>query len=400
MKILVVNCGSSSLKFQLINMDNDEVLASGRCDRIGGEGIDKPFLEYKDRTGLKTRDEMDIPNHTDAFEKVVKYLLNEERGAIKDLSEISAIGHRIVNGGPKFTKPVLITEQVMKDYKEAIEYAPLHNPAHIQGIEACTKIMPNIPQALIFDTSFHSTIPEKAALYAIPYKYYEEYGIKRYGAHGTSHKYITKEAAKVLGKSQEEINIISCHLGNGASIAAVKNGKCIDTSMGLTPLEGLIMGTRSGDLDPAVLGFIMKKENISIDEMMTTLNKKSGLLGITGKTGDIRDLKELEKQGDKMASLALDMFAYRVKKYIGSYMAVLGHVDAIIFEGGIGEHNPDVISRCVTGLEELGIVFDNSHNDNEQYEGKISMPESKIQMYVIPTNEELEIAEETMELVK
>ena len=400
MKILVVNCGSSSLKFQLIDMDNDEVLASGRCDRIGGEGIDKPFLEYKDRTGLKTRDEMDIPNHTDAFEKVVKYLLNEERGAIKDLSEISAIGHRIVNGGPKFTKPVLITEQVMKDYKEAIEYAPLHNPAHIQGIEACTKIMPNIPQALIFDTSFHSTIPEKAATYAIPYKYYQEYGIKRYGAHGTSHKYITKEAAKVLGKSPEEISIISCHLGNGASIAAVKNGKCVDTSMGLTPLEGLIMGTRSGDLDPAVLGFIMKKENLTIDEMMTMLNKKSGLLGITGKTGDIRDLKELEKQGDKMASLALDMFAYRVKKYIGSYMAVLGHVDAIIFEGGIGEHNPDVISRCVSGLEELGIVFDNSHNDNEQYEGKISMPESKIQMYVIPTNEELEIAEETMELVK
>ena len=400
MKILVVNCGSSSLKFQLINMDNDEVLASGRCDRIGGEGIDKPFLEYKDRTGLKTRDEMDIPNHTDAFEKVVKYLLDEKRGAIKDLSEISAIGHRIVNGGPKFSKPVLITEEVMKDYREAIEYAPLHNPAHIQGIEACTKIMPNIPQALIFDTSFYSTIPEKAALYAIPYKYYEEYGIKRYGAHGTSHKYITKQAAKVLGKKPEEINIISCHLGNGASIAAVKNGKCVDTSMGLTPLEGLIMGTRSGDLDPAVLGFIMKKENLSIDEMTNLLNKKSGLLAISGKTGDIRDLKELEKQGDNKASLALDMFAYRVKKYIGSYMAVLGHVDAIIFEGGIGEHNPDVISRCVTGLEELGIVFDNSHNDNEQYEGVISMPESKIKMYVIPTNEELEIAEETMELVK
>ena len=247
MKILVVNCGSSSLKFQLINMENDEVLASGRCDRIGGEGIDKPFLEYKDITGLKTRDEMDIPNHTDAFEKVVKYLLDEERGAIKDLSEISAIGHRIVNGGPKFSKPVLITEEVMKDYKNAIEYAPLHNPAHIQGIEACTKIMPNIPQALIFDTSFHTTIPEKAFLYAIPYKYYEEYGIKRYGAHGTSHKFITKEAAKVLGKNVEDINIISCHLGNGASIAAVKNGKCVDTTMGLTPLEGLIMGTRSGD---------------------------------------------------------------------------------------------------------------------------------------------------------
>ena len=400
MKILVVNCGSSSLKFQLIDMEKIQVLASGRCDRIGGEGIDKPFLEYKDRTGLKTRDEMDIPNHTDAFEKVVKYLLDEKRGAIKDLSEISAIGHRIVNGGPKFSKPVLITEEVMKDYRAAIEYAPLHNPAHIQGIEACTKIMPSIPLALIFDTSFHTTIPEKAALYAIPYKFYTEYGIKRYGAHGTSHKYITKQAAKVLGKNPEDINIISCHLGNGASIAAIKNGKCVDTSMGLTPLEGLIMGTRSGDLDPAVLGFVMQKENIDIDEMTKLLNKKSGLLGISGKTGDIRDLKELEKQGDKMATLALDMFAYRVKKYIGSYMAVLGHVDAIIFEGGIGEHNPDILSRCVSGLEELGIVFDNSHNDNEQYEGPISMPKSKIKMFVIPTNEELEIAEETMELVK
>ena len=384
MKILVVNCGSSSLKFQLINMENDEVLASGRCDRIGGQGIDKPFLEYKDRTGKKTRDEMDIPNHTDAFEKVVKYLLDEERGAIKDLSEISAIGHRIV----------------MKEYKNAIEYAPLHNPAHIQGIEACTKIMPGIPQALIFDTAFHTTIPEKAALYAIPYKYYEKYGIKRYGAHGTSHKFIAKQAAKVLEKNLEDINIISCHLGNGASIAAIKNGKCVDTSMGLTPLEGLIMGTRSGDLDPAILEFIMKKENMDISEMTTILNKKSGLLGISEKTGDIRDLKELEKQGDKRATLALDMFAYRVKKYIGSYMAVLGHVDAIIFEGGIGEHNPDVICRCVSGLEELGIKFDSSHNDNEQYEGIISMPDSKIKMYVIPTNEELEIAEETAELVK
>ncbi len=400
MKILVVNCGSSSLKYQLIEMENDEVLASGKCDRIGVKGIESPFIEYKGKDGKKLRKELDLPNHTVAFEEVVKFLLDPETGAIKDLSEINGIGHRIVNGGPTFTESVLVTDEVMKRYTNAIEYAPLHNPAHIQGIEACTKIMPNIPQALVFDTSFHSTIPKEASLYAVPYEYYEKYGIKRYGAHGTSHKYITKQAAKVLGKNKEDINIISCHLGNGASIAAVKNGKCVDTSMGLTPLEGLVMGTRSGDLDPAVLEFVMKKENLSIDEMMTVLNKKSGLLGITGITGDIRDLKELIKKGNERAKLAVDMFAYRVRKYIGSYMAVLGHVDAIIFEGGIGEHNPDVIAKAVSGLEELGIKFDNSHINDEMYEGIISTPDSKIKMYIIPTNEELEIANETMELVK
>ncbi len=400
MKILVVNCGSSSLKFQLINMENDEVLASGRCDRIGGAGINKPFIEYKKGNGPKTRDEVELRDHTHAFETVVKYLTDPERGVIKDLSEINGIGHRIVNGGPKFTHTVLVSDEVLKDYQSAIEYAPLHNPAHLQGINACLKTMPNVPQALVFDTSFHTTIPDYACLYAIPYEYYEKYGIKRYGAHGTSHKFITEAAAKVLGKDVNEINIISCHLGNGASVAAIKNGKCIDTSMGLTPLEGLIMGTRSGDLDPAVLEFVMRKENLSISQMTEILNKKSGLLGITNVTGDVRDLKELSKKGDQRAELALEMFGYRVKKYIGSYMAALGHVDAIIFEGGIGEHNPDVVNRCVEGLEELGIVFDDSHNDDEQYEGIISKPESKIKMYVIPTNEELKIAEETMELLK
>ena len=399
MKILVVNCGSSSLKYQLIDMENDNVLASGRCDRIGGAGINKPFIEYKKGNGSKVRDEVELPDHTKAFETVIEYLTNPETGAIKDLSEINGIGHRIVNGGPKFTEATLVTDEVMNEYKKAIEYAPLHNPAHIQGIDACTKIMPNIPQVLVFDTSFHTTIPEEASLYAIPYEYYEKYAIKRYGAHGTSHKFITKEAAKVLGKNKEDINIISCHLGNGSSIAAVKNGKCVETTMGLTPLEGLIMGTRSGDLDPAILEFVMKKENLSIDEMMTILNKKSGLLGITGITGDVRDLKELSKQGNERAELALKMFGHRVKKYIGAYMAILGHVDAIIFEGGIGEHNPDVVNRCVEGLEELGIEFDSSHNDNEQYEGIISKPTSRIPMYVIPTNEELEIAEETMEVI-
>ncbi len=398
MKILVINCGSSSLKYQLIDMKNDNVLASGRCDRIGVESIDKPFIEYK-KDGKKTRDEVELPNHTVAFELVMKYLLDPEKGVIKDVSEIDAIGHRIVHGGPKFTKSTLITDEVMKEYNTSIEYAPLHNPAHLQGINACKKIMPNTPQVLVFDTAFHTTIPEYAALYAIPYEYYEKYAIKRYGAHGSSHKFIAEEAAKQLGKKKEEVNIISCHLGNGSSIAAIKGGVCIDTSMGLTPLEGLIMGTRSGDLDPAVLEFIMRKENLSIEEMTSILNKKSGLLGISQVTGDVRDLKVLAADGNKRAELALDMFAYRVKKYIGAYMAALGHVDAIIFEGGIGEHNPDVVNKCVEGLEPLGIVFDSSHNDDEQYSGVISKPESKIKMIVIPTNEELEIAKETMEVI-
>ena len=398
MKILVINCGSSSLKYQLIDMANDNVLASGRCDRIGVESIDKPFIEYK-KDGKRTRDEVELPNHTVAFELVMKYLLDPEKGVIKSVDEIDAIGHRIVHGGPNFTKTTVVTDEVLEEYNTSIEYAPLHNPAHLQGINACKKIMPNTPQVLVFDTSFHTTIPEYASLYAIPYEYYEKYAIKRYGAHGSSHKFIAEEAAKQLGKKKEEINIISCHLGNGSSIAAIKGGVCIDTSMGLTPLEGLIMGTRSGDLDPAILEFIMRKENLSIQEMMTILNKKSGLLGISQITGDVRDLKVLAAEGNKRADLAIDMFAYRVKKYIGAYMAALGHVDAIIFEGGIGEHNPDVVNRCVAGLEPLGIVFDDSHNDDEQYSGVISKPESKIKMIVIPTNEELEIAKETMEAI-
>lgn len=399
MKILVVNCGSSSLKYQLINMDNDEVLASGKCDRIGVKGMETPFVEYK-RDGKKHVKELDLPNHTVAFEEVMKFLTDPEIGAIKDVSEINAVGHRIVHGGPNFTSSVVVTPKVLEEYNKSIEYAPLHNPAHLQGIHACMDLMPNVPQVLVFDTAFHKTIPQKAALYAIPYEYYEKYAIKRYGAHGTSHKFISKAAAKVLGKKPEEINIISCHLGNGASLAAIEKGKCVDTSMGLTPLEGLVMGTRSGDLDPAVLQFIMKKENLNIDEMLTILNKKSGLLGISGKTGDVRDLKMLRDKGDERASLALDMFSYRVRKYIGAYMAVLGHVDAIIFEGGIGEHNLDAVAKAVEGLEEFGIKLDRTNLSNEAYEGIISTPDSRIPMYVIPTNEELEIAKETMEMIK
>ena len=398
MKILVINCGSSSLKYQLIDMDNSKALASGKCDRIGVESIESPFIEYK-KDGKKIKEEVALPDHKTAFELIMKYLLDPEVGVIKSMSEIDAIGHRVAHGGPKLTKTAVITDKVLEEYNIAIEYAPLHNPAHLQGINACMKLMPETPEVLVFDTSFHTTIPEYASLYAIPYEYYEKYAVKRYGAHGSSHKYIAEEAAKQLGKKKEEINIISCHLGNGSSVAAIKGGKCVDTSMGLTPLEGLIMGTGSGDLEPAVLEFIMKKENLSIEEMMTVLNKKSGLLGISEITGDVRDLKNLAAEGNKRAELAINMFAYRVKKYIGAYMAVLGKVDAIIFEGGIGEHNFDVVNKCVEGLEPLGIVFDSSHNKEEVYEGIISKPESKIKMYIIQTNEELEIARETMKAI-
>jgi len=385
MKILVVNCGSSSLKYQLMDMDNHEVLAIGKCDKIGVKSINMPFIEYRG-AGEKIVAELDLPNHTVAFEEVVKYLTDENIGVIKDLKEIDAVGHRFVHGGAEFTKSVVVTDEVIENCKKYIEYAPLHNPANLQGIEACKNIMPGIPQVLVFDTAFHTTIPEQAALYGIPYEYYEKYGIKKYGFHGTSHKFLLETVAKQLGKNKEDINIISCHLGNGSSVAAIKDGKSIDTSMGLTPLEGLMMGTRSGDMDPAVIEFVMKKENISIEEMMNILNKKSGMLGISGVTGDVRDLKQLVKEGNERAKLALDIFAYRVKKYIGSYMAVLGHVDAIVFAGGIGEYNPQLVEQIVSGLEEFGIEYNN--------------PNSRIKVLVIPTNEELKIAEETVEIIK
>ena len=396
MKVLVINCGSSSLKYQLIDMSNEEVLAKGKCDRIG---IDKSFIEYKAH-GEKIVEERELKNHTDGFTAVLEKLLDEKIGVIKSVDEVSAIGHRIVNGGPELAMPMLITDAVIEKFKTCIQYAPLHNPAHLQGILAAKEVMPETPMAMIFDTSFHQTMPESTYLYAIPKEYYTKYGVRKYGAHGTSHKYITNRTAELLGKKPEEINIISCHLGNGASISAVKNGKCYDTSMGLTPLEGLIMGTRSGDIDPAVVSFVMEQTGMSIDEMMNVLNKKSGLLAISETTSDVRDLRELRDKGDEKAKLALDMFAYRVKKYIGSYMAALGHVDAISFAGGIGEFNPDVVEACVAGLEEYGIKYDINMRGIEGKETLISTPDSRIKMFVVPTNEELMIAKETMDLLK
>ncbi len=402
MKVLVVNCGSSSLKYQLIDMENESVLAKGKCDRIGaGEGeIGKPFIEYKAK-GQKLVEELPLPDHTAAFEAVVRYLLDKEVGVISELKEISAIGHRVVNAGPFFNKTTLVTDEVLKLFTEkSIPYAPLHNPPALQGIDACTKIMPGIPQVMVFDTTFHQTMPQRAYMYGVKYEWYEKHGVRRYGAHGMSHQFVTEEAAKLLGKDVSEINMISCHLGNGSSITAVKNGKCVDTSMGFTPLEGLVMGTRCGDIDPAVLEFVMERENMDIHQMLKVLNKESGLLALSGKTGDIRDLRILRDQGDERAAMALEVLAYRVRKYIGSYMAVLGHVDCITFEGGIGEHNPDVVKASIEGLEEFGIKYDDSHIDDEQYEGVISTPDSKVKMFVIATNEEIVIARETMNIVK
>ena len=403
MKVLVVNCGSSSLKYQVIDMENESVLAKGKCDVIGGsmDAITPPFIEYKGKSGKKIKEVMPLPDHLAAFKAVVKYLTDPEEGVVTNLSEISAIGHRIVNAGPFFKESTLVTDEVLNTFKEkSIPYAPLHNPPALQGINACLETMPGIKQVLVFDTSFHQTMPERAYMYGIPYEYYEKYGVRRYGAHGMSHDFVTSEAAKLLGKPVSEVNLISCHLGNGSSITAVKNGKCVDTSMGFTPLEGLVMGTRSGDLDPAILEFIMDKENLDIHQMLNILNKKSGLLALSGETGDVRDLRELRKNGNDRARLALEVLSYRVKKYIGAYMAVLGHVDCITFEGGIGEHNPDVVKACVEGLEEYGIIYDDSHIDDEMYEGIVSTPESKVKMFVIATNEEIVIAREALRLTK
>ena len=403
MKVLVVNCGSSSLKYQLIDMENEKVLCKGKCDVIGGsmDAITPPFIEYKGRSGKKVKEVMPLPDHVAAFRAVVKYMLDSEEGVISDLKEISAIGHRVVNAGPFFKKSTLVTDEVIKLFKEkSMPYAPLHNGPALQGINACFETMPGIPQVLVFDTTFHQTMPERAFMYGVPYDWYTENGVRRYGSHGMSHQYVTEEAAKLLGKDISEVNMISCHLGNGSSITAIKNGKCVDTSMGFTPLEGLVMGTRSGDIDPAVLEFMMDRTGMDIHEMLNTLNKKSGLLALSGKTGDVRDLRILRDGGDERAKMALDVLTYRIRKYIGAYMAVLGHIDCITFEGGIGEHNPDIVKQSIEGLEEFGIIYDDSHIDDEQYEGIVSTPESKVKMFVIATNEEIVIAKETLNLVK
>ena len=397
MNILVINCGSSSLKFQLINAESEEILAKGLCERIGIDGR----LTYQPAGGEKEISEKAMPTHTEAIQFVIDALTNEKTGVVKSLSEIGAVGHRIVHGGEKFASSVVITEEVKKAVEECNDLAPLHNPANLIGVEACEKLMPGTPMVAVFDTAFHQTMPEKAYMYGLPYEYYEKYKVRRYGFHGTSHSYVSKKAAEVMGKAYDEVKTIVCHLGNGASVSAVLNGKSVDTSMGLTPLEGLVMGTRSGDIDPAIMEFIAKKENLDIEGVMNVLNKKSGVQGMTGISSDFRDLEAAYNEGNEYAINAIEVFCYRVAKYIGSYVAAMNGVDAIAFTAGIGENTNLVRRKIVAYLGYLGITIDNEVNDaTHGDEAVISTPDSKVKVCVIPTNEELAIARETVALVK
>ena len=393
MKILVLNSGSSSLKFQLFEIKEKEyVLIKGIVDGIG---LDNSFIKYEIKGNAKKINKK-IKNHKAALKDVLDIILNNK--IISSLSDIKAIGHRAVHGGEEFKKTVLINDKVMKKIDELSELAPLHNPANLTGMRVCKELLPNVKQVAVFDTEFHSNMPEKAFVYGIPYKYYKGDGIRRYGFHGTSHKYVSKKAAEILGKNYDKLKIITCHLGNGSSIAAVQNGKRIDTSMGFTPLEGVIMGTRCGDIDPAIIFFLMKKEKLSVKEVDNILNKKSGLLGISGISPDVRVLWDDEKKENKRAHLALDVLAYRIVKYIGSYISVLNGVDAIVFTAGIGENAYYLRERILKNFEYIGLKIDKTKNKNNEL--IISSDNSKIKALVIPTNEELQIARETFELVK
>ncbi|EGS33235.1 acetate kinase [Finegoldia magna SY403409CC001050417] len=393
MKVLVINCGSSSLKYQLFDMTDESVLCKGLVERIGIEGSK---LTHK-VNGEKLVVEEPMKDHTEAINHVFDALLDEKYGVIKSLDEVSAIGHRVLHGGDKLTESCIIDDKVKDKIREFIKFGPLHNPANLMGIEACEKLAPGKKNIAVFDTAFHQTMPAKTFMYAIPYEYYEDYRLRKFGFHGTSHRYITLRTQQLLGK--EDINIITVHLGNGSSIAAVKNGKCYDTSMGLTPLEGLLMGTRSGDLDPTVMTFLMNEKGYSADEMNQILNKKSGVLGVSGISSDFRDLEEEAEKGNARAQLALDMFIERVKRYIGGYMAELGHVDAICFAGGIGENSSSMRKDILDTFEELGVKLDLEKN-NTREEALISADDSKVKVYVVPTNEELMIARDTLELAK
>ena len=396
MNILVINCGSSSLKYQLINSETEGVLAKGLCERIGIDGM----LTYQPEGGEKEKSEIAMPTHTEAINAVLAALTNEKSGVIKSLSEVGAVGHRVVHGGEKFTSSCLINDESMKAIEECNDLAPLHNPANLIGIRACQELMPGVPMVAVFDTAFHQTMPDVAYTYGIPYEYYEKYKVRRYGFPGTSHSYVSKRTAEIVGKPYDQMKIIVCHLGNGASISAVNCGKSVDTSMGLTPLEGLVMGTRSGDLDPAIIDFVGKKEGLSLDEMNEVLNKKSGMLGISGVSSDGRDLEAAAETGNKRAQLALDVFDYRVIKYIGAYAAAMNGVDAIAFTAGIGENNIKMRKDVCSSLTYLGVKLDEEKNNVRGEERIISADDSKVQVLLVPTNEELAIARETLALVK
>ena len=396
MNILVINCGSSSLKFQLINSDTEEVLAKGLCERIGIDGM----LTYQPAGGAKEETKPAMPTHKQALQLVLDALMNEKTGVIKSLEEVGAVGHRVVHGGEKFTTSVVITPEVVKEIEACNDLAPLHNPANLIGYNACKELMPNTPMVAVFDTAFHQTMPKKAFTYAIPHEYYDKYKVRRYGFHGTSHSYVSKRAAEILDKPYDSLKTIVCHLGNGASICAVENGKSVDTTMGLTPLEGLAMGTRSGDMDPAIMEFIAGKENLDIAGIMNILNKKSGVLGMSGVSSDFRDIEGAAEAGNELAKNALDVFYYRVAKYIGAYEAVLGGADVICFTAGLGENSITARAEICKYLGYLGIKIDDAKNDCRGKEMIISTPDSSATVMIIPTNEELAIARETLALVK
>ena len=395
MNVLVINCGSSSLKFQLINSESEAVLAKGLCERIGIDGR----LTYQPAGGEKNVSEKAMPTHTEAIQFVIDALTDADTGVVKSLDEIGAVGHRVVHGGEKFAKSVVVTPEVKAAIAECNDLAPLHNPANLIGIEACESLMPGTPQVVVFDTAFHQTMPEKAYMYGLPYEYYEKYKVRRYGFHGTSHSFVSKRVAEIVGKPYNATKTIVCHRGNGASVSAVLNGESVDTSMGLTPLEGLVMGTRSGDIDPAIMEFIAKKENLDIAGIMNVLNKKSGVEGVSGVSSDFRDLEAAAKAGNKRAELAIDVFAYRVAKYVGAYTAAMNGVDNIVFTAGIGENCALVRTKVCSYLGYLGITIDEEANGKRGEEIVISTPDSKVKVLVVPTNEELAIARETVALV-
>ena len=394
MKILVVNAGSSSLKYQLIEMDNESVLAKGVCERIGQQGS---VLVHRGK-GEEVRIQGAMPTHSEAIKMVLDALVDKNYGVISDMKEIAAVGHRVLHGGVIFKESALVTDETLKQIESNIDLGPLHMPPNIMGIKACRAAMPHAPQVAVFDTTFHATMPDYAYMYAIPYDDYKNFKIRKYGFHGTSHLFVSGEAAKLMGR--KDFKLVVCHLGNGASVSAVKDGKCVDTSMGLTPLEGLVMGTRSGDIDPAVIEYLMDKKGVDIHEATNYLNKKSGVLGVSGVSSDFRDLVAAMNDGNDRARLAIDMFSYRVKKYIGSYAAAMGGLDCVAFTGGIGEHTEIVREKVMNGLEFLGIDFDYDKNNNVP-RGEITLltkPASKVKVYIIPTNEELVIARETLRL--
>ncbi|MBP7174751.1 MAG: acetate kinase [Thermoclostridium sp.] len=397
MKVLVINTGSSSLKYQLIDMTNETVLARGLCDRIGLEGS---FIRQANEDGRKFQKEMELNDHQDAIKQVIQSLIDKEYGVIQSMDEISSVGHRVVHGGEKFYKSAIINEEVMNTIEECIVLAPLHNGPNMVGIQACRKMMPGVPMVAVFDTAFHQTMPKKAYIYPLPYSMYQEKGIRRYGFHGTSHKYVSERVAILMNKPYDSLKIVTCHLGNGSSICAIRNGIAVDTSMGYTPLEGVPMGTRCGVIDPAIVTGLIEHDNYDAAMLNELLNKKSGMLGISGISSDFRDLDEAANNGNERAELALEVFAYSVKKYIGSYAAAMGGIDALVFTAGIGENNSGIRKRVLAGLEFLGVEVDDEKNNLRGQEMDISTPNAKVRTFVIPTNEELAIARETVKLIK